>query len=86
MTIKKPLCDKKKAYMRKSFDLFLLYLYNRFCFVLEVLYERNSSTKEGAQVSFIEESFLIRKPWNFQQIHVRPLELANYTIMLLPPL
>ena len=38
------------------------------------------------EVSFIVESFLIGKPWNFRQIHVRSLELSNYTIMLLSPL
>ena len=38
------------------------------------------------EVSFIVESFLIGKPWNFRQIHVRSLELANYTIILLSPL
>ena len=38
------------------------------------------------EVSFIIKSFLIGKPWNFRQIHVRSLELPNYTIMLLSPL
>ena len=35
--------------MKKSFDLFLLYLYNRFFLVLEVLYERSYSKKGAAQ-------------------------------------
>ena len=38
---------KKTAHVKKSFDLFLLYLYNRFFLVLEVLYERSCS-KKGA--------------------------------------
>ena len=44
-----PLCDKKTAHVKKSFDLFLLYEYNRFFLVLEVLYERSCSTKGAAQ-------------------------------------
>ena len=39
-----------------------------------------------AAKSFLAESFLIKKPWNFQQIYVRSLELPNYTIMLMSPL
>ena len=38
------------------------------------------------EVSFIVEYFQIVKPWNFQQVHVRSLELTNYTVMLLPSL
>ena len=38
------------------------------------------------EVSFIVDSFLIGKPWNFQQIHVISLELSNYTVMLISPL
>ena len=40
-----PLCNQKKPNVKESFDLFLLYLFNRFFSVLEVLYERNCSTK-----------------------------------------
>ena len=36
--------------------------------------------------SFIVESFLIEKTWNFQQIYVRSLELLNYSIILLATL
>ena len=43
-----PLCDKKTKHVKKSFDLFLLYLYNRLFLVLEALYERSCSTKRAA--------------------------------------
>ena len=46
-----PLCDKKTAHVKKSFDLFLLYLSNRFFLVLEVLYERSCSTKRAPSPS-----------------------------------
>ena len=36
-----PPCDKNKAYVKKSFGLFLLYLDNRYFSFLEVLYERS---------------------------------------------
>ena len=45
-----PLLDKNKPYVKKSFDLLLLYLYDRLALVLEVLYERNCSTKGAAQL------------------------------------
>ena len=48
-----PLLDKNKPYVKKSFDLLLLYLYNRLALVLEVLYERNCSTKGAAQLTWI---------------------------------
>ena len=44
-----PLCDKKTTHVKKSFDLFLLYLCNTFFLVLEVFYERSCSTKEADQ-------------------------------------
>ena len=44
-----PMCGKKTTHVKKSFDLLLLYLYNRFFLVLEVLYERSCSTIEAAQ-------------------------------------
>ena len=34
----------KRQHVKKSFDLLLLYLYNRFFLVLEVLYERSRTT------------------------------------------
>ena len=37
--------------MKKSFDLFLLYLYCRYFLNLEVLYKRSFSTKGAAQTS-----------------------------------
>ena len=45
------LCVKKKykSYVNRLFDLFLLYLYNSLFLVLEVLDERNCSTKRAAQ-------------------------------------
>ena len=46
-----PLCDKKTAHVKKSFDLFLLYLYNRFFLVLEVLYERSRTAPQGKSPS-----------------------------------
>ena len=45
-----PLYDKNTAHVKKSFDLFLLYLYNRSFLVLGVLYERSCSTKGAAQL------------------------------------
>ena len=50
-----PLCDKRTKHVKKSFDLFVLYLYT-FFLVLDVLYERSCSTK-GA----IQESIFIDK-------------------------
>ena len=44
-----PMCGKKTTHVKKSFDLLLLYLYNRFFLVLEVLYERSCSTIGAAQ-------------------------------------
>ena len=43
-----PLCHKKTAYVKKSFDLFLLCVYDIFFLVLGVLYERGCSTKGAA--------------------------------------
>ena len=40
-----PMCGKKTTHVKKLFDLLLLYLYNRFFLVLEVLYERSCSMK-----------------------------------------
>ena len=44
-----PLRDKKKAHVKKPFDLFLLYLYDSFFSVLEIHYEKSCSTKGAAQ-------------------------------------
>ena len=49
MLVSNPLYYKKKPCM-KIFDFFLLWLYNRFFFVWEVLYERSCSTKGAAQL------------------------------------
>ena len=38
--------NKNKPYVKKSFDLFLLYLDNIYFLFLEVLYERSCSRKE----------------------------------------
>ena len=42
---------QKQPYVKKSLDLFLLYLDNRYFLFLEVLYERSCSTKGAAQRS-----------------------------------
>ena len=43
-------CWHRQSNVKKSFDIFLLYLCNRFFLVLDVLYERNCSTKGVAHV------------------------------------
>ena len=58
-------------YVKKSFDIFLLYLYNKFCLVLEVLYKRNCYTKGAAHrlidgyirknLEFMSAAFLNRR-------------------------
>ena len=60
-----PLFHKKKLYVKKWFDLFLLYLYNWFFRVLEVLYKRNCSTKGCAQLfnNFNKFSFWLSVLW-----------------------
>ena len=44
-----PLCDKKATCVKKSFDLFLLCVYNKLLLILEVLYEKSYSMKGAAQ-------------------------------------
>ena len=44
-----PLCDKKPTHVKKSFDIFLLYLCNKFFLAFEVLYKTNCSRKGPAQ-------------------------------------
>ena len=50
-------CDKNKPYVKKSFDLFLLYLDNRYFLFLEVLYERNYF-RPVSIVKFLRTAFL----------------------------
>ena len=44
-----PCVTKRQHMWKKSFDIFLLYLHNRFFLVLEVLYERSGPTKGASQ-------------------------------------
>ena len=44
-----PLCDKKKAGEKKSFDPFLIYLYNWYFLVFELLYESTQGHNKATQ-------------------------------------
>ena len=56
-----PLCYKKTTHVKKSFDIFLLYLCNRFFLAFEVLYKRNWSTKGAAQAIITGEKSKFNK-------------------------
>ena len=72
-----PLCDKKTKHVKKSFDLFLLYLYNRFFLVLEALYERSCSTKEAAQPTVITTTLCsTANGESLKVLYIHPLSLG----------
>ena len=56
-----PLCDKMTTHVKKLFDIFLLYLCNRFFLAFEALYKRNCSTKGAAQAIITGEKSKFNK-------------------------